>query len=410
VSDSLRVLLVSPTLPYRFSGFGTRVWHLVDQLSRLHSVTVLTFVRPDEAEAVSAVAGICSRLETVRRAPSEGLGRRVSQLARLASPLPYACVEQRTEAMQDAFDVLVRDGDFDVVIMESTRLGALALPVGLPVVFDEHNVEYELLRRMSEGERSRPRQVFNALEYAKFKRLEQHCWRRSAGVALTSSREEAIVARQAPTTPTAVVPNGVDVEHFTPSADEPEPETVVFTGMLSYRPNLDAAQFLVEEIMPRVKRTYPNAVLRLVGHIEQADRERFEGSHCEVIGWVPDVRVPMAAASVIVAPLRMGSGTRLKIVEALGMGKAVVSTSLGCEGLDVREGEHLLIADSADAFAGKVERLLADRTLARELGARGRDLAVQKYSWGQSTARLEQLLRHVVDSGRRSVAAQVRGG
>src|SRR6266704_1785029 len=128
VSHSLRVLLVSPTLPYRFSGFGTRVWHLVDQLSRSHSVTVLAFVRPDEAGAVPAVAGICSRLETVRRSPSEGLRRRVSQLARLASPLPYACLEQRTEAMQDAFDALVRDGGFDVVIMESSRLGALTVP------------------------------------------------------------------------------------------------------------------------------------------------------------------------------------------------------------------------------------------------------------------------------------------
>jgi glycosyltransferase involved in cell wall biosynthesis len=311
--------------------------------------------------------------------------------------------------MQDAFDDLVRDGGFDVVIMESSRLGALTFPAGPPVVFDEHNVEYELLHRMAEGERSRPRRVFNALEYAKFKRLEQRCWRRSAGVALTSRREEAIVARHAPATPTTVVPNGVDVEHFTPSAGEPELETVVFTGMLSYRPNLDAAQFLLEEVMPRVKRTYPNAVLRLVGHVEQADRERLEGARCEVTGWVPDVRVPMAAASVIAAPLRMGSGTRLKIVEALGMGKAVVSTSLGCEGLDVRDGEHLLLADSADAFANQVARLLADRTLARELGARGRELAVREYSWGRSTARLEQLLRHVVDSGRRSEAAPVSG-
>jgi glycosyltransferase involved in cell wall biosynthesis len=403
----MRILLVSPTLPYRFSGFGTRVWHLVDQLSRSHSVTVLAFVRPDEDGVVPAVARICSRLETVTRAPSEGPRRRVSQIARLGSPLPYACLEQRTVDMQDSFDALVRDGEFDVVIMESSRLGALTMPTGPPVVFDEHNVEYELLRRMAEGERSRRRQVFNALEYAKFRRLEQRCWRKSAGVALTSSREEAIVARYAPTTPTTVVPNGVDIEHFTPSADEPEPETVVFTGMLSYRPNLDAAQFLVEEIMPRVQRTHPDARLRLVGHLEQTDRERLETLRCEVTGWVPDVRVPMAAASVIVAPLRMGSGTRLKIVEALGMGKAVVSTSLGCEGLDVRDGEQLLIADSAAAFADQVVRLLADRMLARELGTRGRDLAVREYSWSRSTARLEQLLRRVVDSGRRSQAAPV---
>ncbi|HYR62340.1 MAG TPA: glycosyltransferase [Actinomycetota bacterium] len=394
-NEGLNILIVSPSLPYPFSGFGTRVWQLIRHLSGAHRVTVLTFVRPDEAETIPTVAAICGRIEVVMRPPSQGLGRRVSQLLLAFSPLPYAGLEQRTRQMQSRLDALVAAEGFDIVLMESTRLGALTVPAGPAVIYDEHNIEYELLRRMREGERSRCRRVFNGLEYHKFKRLEHRCWNTCAGVALTSDREEPIVRSHAPHTPTAVVPNGVDVDFFAPTQQEPEPMTVVFTGMLSYRPNLDAAQLLVDEIMPRVRHTHPDALLRIVGHIEQAELERLRDPHVDVTGWVLDVRVPMAQAAVVVAPLRMGGGTRLKIVEALGMGKAVISTTVGCEGLAVNSGEHLLVADDPDSFAGEVVRVLSDPQLARRLGAAGRALAVREYSWTRSGARLEELFRRV---------------
>ncbi len=125
------------------------------------------------------------------------------------------------------------------------------------------------------------------------------------------------------------------------------------------------------------------------------------GPQIEVTGWVKDVRVPMAKASVVVAPLRMGGGTRLKIVEALGMGKAIVSTSVGCEGIEVRDGEHLLVADHPLGFAEAVIRVLDNPGLARDLGSNGRALAVRQYSWTRSGARLEELLRRVVEENQR---------
>jgi glycosyltransferase involved in cell wall biosynthesis len=304
--------------------------------------------------------------------------------------------------MQSRLDDLVAAERFDVVLMESSRLGALTVPPGPAVVYDEHNVEYELLQRMREGERSRARRLFNGLEYRKFKRLEHRCWNTCSGVALTSDREERIVRRHAPCAETAVVPNGADVDFFAPRPQEPEPMTIVFAGMLSYRPNLDAVSFLVDEIMPRVRRTHPTALLRVVGHIEQAQLEQLQGPHVDVTGWVLDVRDPMAQAALIVAPLRMGGGTRLKIVEALGMGKAVVSTTVGCEGLDVHHGEHLLVADDADSFASEIVRILSDPGLARELGAAGRALAVREYSWSRSGARLEELLQRVTGARART--------
>src|ERR1700730_4004217 len=402
-TDRLNILVVSPSLPYPFSGFGTRVWHLIRHLSLAHRVTLLTFVRPDESETIPTVRAICDRLEVVMRPPSEGVRRRVSQVLLAFSPLPYAGLEERRSEMQSRLNALVAAEHFDVVVMDSSRLGSLTVPPGPAVVYDEHNVEYELLQRMCEGERSRARRLFNALEYRKFKRLEHRCWNTCSGIALTSDREERIVARHAPRAETGVVPNGADVDFFAPRPQEPEPMTIVFAGMLSYRPNLDAVSFLVDEIMPRVRRTHPAALLRVVGHIEQAQLDELKGlPQVEVTGWVLDVRDPMAQSAVIVAPLRMGGGTRLKIVEALGMGKAVVSTTVGCEGLDVRHGEHLLVADDADSFPRAVGRVLSDPGLARELGAAGRALAVREYSWSRSGGRLEELLQRVTGAGTRA--------
>jgi glycosyltransferase involved in cell wall biosynthesis len=390
MNDRLRILMVSPSLPYPFSGFGTRVWQLSRYLAARHEVTMLCYARTDETGSIPLVAEACSDLHVVSRAPVGRIARRASQAMMAASPLPYGAVEQRSRAMQAALDRLVASRPFDVVQLESSRLCALDLPAGA-VVIDEHNVEYELLARMHEGERSRGRRLFNAFEHAKFRRYEPRWWRRAAGVAVCSEREEPIVGGQAPATPVAVVPNGVDLDFYAPGGEDPEPDTIVFTGLLSYRPNLDAARHLVDAILPRVLARRPGALLMIVGHGHEADLEGLARPNVVVTGWVPDVRPLVQRAAVVATPLRMGGGTRLKIVEALGMGKAIVSTTLGSEGINVRSGEHLLLADDPDAFAAAVVRVLADPGLARSLGAAGRALAVREYSWTRSGAALEEL-------------------
>ena len=395
-TDGLRILIVSPSLPYPFSGFGTRVWQLSRYLAQRHSVTMLAYARTDETDSIPIVAEACSDLRVVSRAPVGRIARRSSQLLMAASPLPYGALEQRSRTMQAALEELVAARPFDVIQLESSRLCALHLPKGAAVVIDEHNVEYELLQRMHEGERSRLRRFFNALEHAKFRRHEPRWWNEVSGVAVTSEREEPIVRGQAPGTLTAVVPNGVDLDFYAPGGGDPEPDTIVFTGLLSYRPNLDAARHLVDEILPRILRRRPGAVLTIVGHGHETDLESLRRPNVVVTGWVPDVRPHVQNAAVVATPLRMGGGTRLKIVEALGMGKAIVSTSLGSEGINVRSGEHLLLADDPESFAAAVERVLSDAGLARSLGIAGRALAVREYSWSRSGASMEELYARIV--------------
>jgi glycosyltransferase involved in cell wall biosynthesis len=387
----LRILVVSAQFPYppRF-GFAMRVYQLARQLAAQHDVTLLSYAGPDERARADELRGELAVEVVAREAPSR-VAKRAAQALSAASPRPFACREVHTRALQEAIDRLCAERRFDAIQLESSLLCAFRFPTDALLVLDEHNVEYEVFQRMQEGERSTARRLFHRLEHVRFRRFEQAWWRRVDACVLTSPREEQIVRREAPMTLTAVVPNGVDTERFRPEPGAVRPRTLVFNGLLQYRPNLDAALWLVDEIWPRVVARCPDARLAIVGRGEPADLARLERPGVEVTGEVPDVRPYLHAAAVVAVPIRMGGGTRLKVVEGLAMGKAMVSTALGCEGIAVRGGEHLLIADAADAFAAQVVELFEDPARAAALGRAGRSLMEDEYSWEIAGTRLRAL-------------------
>jgi glycosyltransferase involved in cell wall biosynthesis len=182
----------------------------------------------------------------------------------------------------------------------------------------------------------------------------------------------------------------VDPEYFRLSSDDVEPSTVVFTGAINYRPNTDAVAYFIRDVMPRLLRLRPSAKFIVVGQGAPDWLLRMSSSNVVFTGAVRDVRPYLASASVVVAPLRAGSGTRLKILEALAMEKPVVTTTIGCEGLAVIDGDHLCVADDAQQFAEATAWLMSDKKLAAELGRAGRELAVREYSWSVIVNRLEE--------------------
>jgi polysaccharide biosynthesis protein PslH len=398
----LRVLVVSTMFPFPpRSGFETRVYQLTRQLARRHDVTLLSYA--DAGDAVAALADEV-RVETVRR-PRGGTGRkRARQLAALAGGRPFSAASVRSTSMQSALRRLCARGSFDAVQFESSPLGVLDLPTDVPVLLDEHNIEHEVFQRMRDGESSPLRRNLYRAEYRGFRRFEELLWRRVAGCIVTSTRDEQVVRAHAPQTPTAVVPNGVDPDYFRASGAAADPRTLVFNGVLDYRPNVDAAHFLVEEVLPLVRRRFPETRLTIVGRGAPGELQQFRGPGVEVTGEVPDVRPYLERAAVVVVPIRMGGGTRLKVVEGLSMARPIVSTSVGCEGVDVQPGEHLLVADGAAAFAESTIALLEDTPLATSLGRAGRVLVEQRYSWATAGDELERLYRRVVTTTGRARA------
>ena len=293
--------------------------------------------------------------------------------------------------MQEAIDDLCSTETFDVIQLESAFLCTFRFPPNARLVIDEHNIESELFQRMSEGERSLPRRVFNRLEYARYRRFERACWQRADACVVTSEREVETVRTSAPDTPLAVVPNAVDLDYFAPSSAPVEPHSVIFSGTLNYRPNLDAARYLIDDIWPLVRQRYPDATLTLTGSHDGVDILPLTGPGIRLLGEVPDIRPYVSAAAAVAVPVRIGGGTRLKVLEALAMGKATVSTAAGSEGVAARDGEHLMIADDAPAFAARISEVFENPGLRSALGQAGRRLIETRYSWKLAGRRLEAL-------------------
>jgi len=297
--------------------------------------------------------------------------------------------------MQVALDQLLERESFDLIQVESSQLSYLALGRTRSVL-DEHNLEYEVPLRVLSSERNVVRKAYNWLEYLKARRYEERSWRRFDACAVTSEREEAIIRDRIPGALTTTVSNGVDLDYFRPSAMPPNPDSLVFTGLLSYRPNEEAVRFFVRKVFPIIRRARPSAIFTAVGYANPSFMDELAREPSVILtGRVPDIRPYLERAQVVVVPLRSGGGTRLKVVEALAAGKGVASTSLGCEGIAVEAGRHLLIGDSAEALAAATLQLLADPGLASSLGRAGRALVEAKYSWASAVERLEELYARI---------------
>jgi len=230
-------------------------------------------------------------------------------------------------------------------------------------------------------------------------RYEARALRRFDGVLAVSDADRQSFARLYPDAvrrPIHVVQTGVDTDYFTPTHEPPRASHIVFTGSMDWLPNEDAMLFFCDQVLPRIRAEMPAARLSIVGRAPTpAVRRLADAAAVRVTGRVDDVRPFMSEAAVYVVPLRIGGGTRLKIFEAMAMGKAVVSTTVGAEGLPVISGEHLLLADDPAAFARAVTTLLRDATLRARLGCAARSLVLERYDWSAVAGSMEDALERI---------------
>ncbi len=391
----MRVLFLSPSLPYpQDSGFKIRVYQCLKLLSQRHAVSLLAFEslnQDDNRAAVAALSEFCAAVHTIPPADAGGGSRRFRQMASLVSSRSYQGHYLYSAAAQAKLDDVCARERFDIIQMESSQWGSFRFDPRAATVLAEHDVVYELLERIAHNERSVFRRVFNGAEYRKFKTEERALWRRVSACVVTSARDLATVRESGVTTPVVAVPNAVDADYFQPSDDAVDNDAIVMTGFMATRPNTDGAIFAVESILPHILKRRPKTVLYLVGGDPPDEVTRLEGPHVVVTGSVADVRPYVRRAAVSIVPLRMGGGTRLKILEGLAMKKPIVSTTVGSEGLDVTHGEHLLIADAPEAFADAVVRLMDDQAFGSRLGNAGYQRVHEQYRWQAAVATLERL-------------------
>jgi sugar transferase (PEP-CTERM/EpsH1 system associated) len=347
-----------------------------------------------------------------RTDPAKGTARFYLDAARyLVDRAPYAIAKYRSRAFRDQVASLLHTGQFDVVVCDFL-VPAINMPERLPcpAILFTHNVEAEIWRRHAETATNPVSRRLLKRQWHRMLRFERRAMSRFDLVLAVSEADKQTFTRLYPDgarRPIHVVRTGVDTKYFSPSRIPAEKPHVVFTGSMDWLPNEDGMLFFANDILPEIRRAFPDATLSIIGRSPTPTVQRLaDRIGITITGRVDDIRPHVAEGSVYVVPLRIGGGTRLKIFEAMAMGRAVVSTTIGAEGLPVTSGENVLIADDPRAFADAVVRLLRDVELRRRLEAAARRLVLEHYDWSAVATDFERALQSVRDGGATALQRQ----
>lgn len=377
----MRILFVTETVPYPLdSGGRIKTFHTLRMLAGAHDVRLHAFIR-DEAQRAHRPAleglGVPTTLHLVPRS----IPREAWFAARSLLGAPYTVGRHFDGGVHRLLCAEAEAWRPDLVYCDHLSMGEYARRLGLPIVYDAHNVEYALLQRFA-GTRPDPvTRAAAAVEWRRVRDYEADLCRRSRLVFVVSDVDRrALAALSGSGVPFVEVPIAVDAASTPPIAALSRSPRLLFLGGLHWPPNADALLTFVREMWPQVRAARPDATLTSVGrddHPSAAECRSAPGVH--LTGWVPEIDPFVQESRVLVVPMRAGSGMRVKILEAMARGLPVVSTSVGCEGIDVEPGTHVLVADTPDAFAGAVLRVLADDDLAATLARNARALVIERY-------------------------------
>jgi polysaccharide biosynthesis protein PslH len=409
-----RLLALTNMLPYPPTNGGQmRDWEVLRALASLGcEIHLLSFGRNEHLdEQLNEIRKVCASIEVISH-PQMSLSSSGDYLGRfraLLDRLPYAVTRYQSKAMHGRIVQWVEAGRVDAVLSNMPYLVAnvpATLPV--PLIVNCHNIEHMILRRYLPFERNPLRRAYAWIECRKLERWEKEGCSQASLLLVCSVYDRSVMEKLCPAVPVAVVPNVIDADHYVASDQSNDP-TLLYNGGMDWFPNRDAVEFFVTAILPQLRVLVPGIRFVVAGrNPSEIFRRRFATqSDVEFTGTVPDMRPFISRSSVCVVPLRIGSGTRLKILEAAAMAKPIVSTSLGAEGLDFIPCQEIMIADEPQAFAHAVANLLADAPRRRALGQAARRRVEEQYSLPHLHVALQKALqeltgRFVSDLGQRS--------
>ena len=394
------------------TGGRVRSLNTIAELARGHQVTVITtHGNGDDPDGLKQQLAGCERIISVPYAvPKRGSAAFVGAVARSwFSHYPVDLWKWQVPEVRDAVREALAADNVDVCVADFL-FAAANVPTSprVPVLLFEHNVEYLIWQRLANLETSAWKRALFELEWRKLRACEAAACRRAALTVTVSDDDRQRLEDLGADIRAVPIPTGVDTRYFTPRRDAEVPARLVFSGSMDWHPNEDAVRYFADEILPRIRADVPGVSFTIVGR-NPSERVRELGARPGIVvtGTLDDVRPAIAEGSVYVVPLRAGSGTRIKIFEALSMGKAVVSTSVGAEGLALESGRHFLAADTAHDFAQAVIRLLRDPARRRALGDAGRALVEANYSWSKVArlfeARCEEVVAEHAYAGREAL-------
>lgn len=383
------------------NGGNIRTYHILRYLSSRHELRFYSYYgggvdevyeRELQRHLPGAVAVCTGKREL------SGVARGLDYLAHLSAQPPYAVSRFACFPVQDQLRTWFREQRFDVAVCDFLD-AAVNFPgrLNIPSVLFQHNVESEIWRRHAATAGNPVKKMMYGMEVRKMLRYEQVEVRKFHHVVAVSESDRALMTQWVDGDRITVVPTGVDLDEYRPDPNAPEAGPLVtFVGAMDWEPNVDGVEYFASDIWPAIKAEVPEARFRIVGRNPGRRVQKWASDSIEVTGRVPSVVEHLRQSAVAIVPLRIGGGTRLKIYEAMATAKAVVSTTVGAEGLDVHHGRDIILADDPRSFAQAVIMLLRDRELRRRYEQAAAETAA-RCDWPAIGERFSEVLRAVVE-------------
>ncbi len=382
------------------TGGKIRSYNILRELARHHSVTFFSFYGAHKNDLHPELKSIFDHVVCVPLdlpAP-RGFGELCHYVGRIFSREPYGITKYCRPQVRDELGRLLQQEDYDVILCDFlAAAGAISWDHPCPKILFTHNVEAVIWQRHYEVARNPLWKALSRREWRAMQAAEEKYLRLADHVLAVSENDRDSFATFLDPNRVTVIPTGVDTEYFRPSPKEETADSLVFTGSLDWLPNDDAILYFVKEILPLIRQQIPQVSLCVVGRKPSRRLHELAANekNIQLTGWVEDIRPYLGRGAVCIVPLRIGGGTRLKIFEAMGMAKAVVSTSIGAEGLPVRHGETILLTDEPAKFAACVVSLLRDPAQRKRLGQASRKLVEENHSWARVAKGFAEVLTNV---------------
>jgi glycosyltransferase involved in cell wall biosynthesis len=411
----MNILVISPMLPYPVdNGGANRLHNLYRRIAKKHTITWVCPVWEGQEDNIWGVEAFSDRVVQLPRGEERAFKEHgwAGLLLKVVAHLHWErlfvfCfgyvdapglywLPATTERLETVTRVL-SEKKYDIVVTEFEGNAELVQAVkGIPCVLATHNVASSIFKRIrSTHPGSWEDRLFRKPELLKILRYEKRNYAAYQGAVAVSEGDRRVLQQRCRQLPVEIIQNGVDIEYYRPGTAPEDEHGMVYIGNYGYPPNADAMIYFCREIFPLIRRSVPDAHLTLLGANPPRELSGMPG--VKLAGFIEDIRPIVQAAGMMVVPLRMGGGTRLKILDGMAMGKAIVSTHIGAEGLDVHPDEDILVANEPADFAAQVIRLMEDSNLRHRLGANGRKLVERDYNWDRLAEREADWFERIVE-------------
>ena len=414
----MQILFFSITVPFpAIDGGRIRVLNLLKQIAKTEQVTFLALETTGTDQAgIDYLTKLGIECHLVPNSPDLPPITVQTVLRAIWQRQPITVARYDLPALARQFHHLLANADsrsahYDLIHYEMFHAAQFAVKTDIPTVLSTQNVDSYIWRRLGQETRNPLKKAIYWSQTLAFAHYERVRGADFTAVTCVSETDQVLLKKARSDLPVHVIPNGVDLDLYQPDLGQERPETLIYTGSMDWYPNEDAVIFFLQSILPNIWRTYPQVRLSVVGQrpteklrrvVEETTTSNTQGE-VVVTGRVEDVKPYIAQAGVYVVPLRIGGGTRLKILEALAMQKAIVSTTVGAEGLNLVDQQEIVLADRPDQFADSVIGLLADSERRRNLGLKGRERVEQDYGWSAIGNKLRQVYQNLLQPKARQV-------